>query len=243
MKNSSVAIVKAGRRPATGTLDVSFRVGDASQHSQRSHKIDFAYVTQITVEAYFEARAESQRRSGKQRSVEAGLIAGTIRFILGDFTFTFLVIGLIASGVALLRTPKPLTAPLIVDALFSYFLLFSLGFSLLYNFVLHTFLGEMTAAYIGWKDSPFQAEVGFASLGFAVVGLLAIRRSFDLRLAAVVGPALFFVCAGIAHIRQIVIAHNYAPGNAGLFLYMDFVIPLVGVVLLWLQHRYPIDIR
>jgi hypothetical protein len=59
MKNSSVAIVNAGRRSATGTLDVAFRVGDASQHSQRSHKIDFAQVTQITVEAYFEARADS----------------------------------------------------------------------------------------------------------------------------------------------------------------------------------------
>ena len=90
------------------------------------------------------------------------------------------------------------------------------------------------------EQSIFQAEVGFASLGYAVVGFLASRRSFDLRLAAVVGPALFFVCAGIAHIRQIVIVHNYAPGNAGLFLYMDFVIPLVGVILLWLQHRYPI---
>jgi hypothetical protein len=132
------------------------------------------------------------------------------------------------------------TAPLIVDALLSHFLLFSIGFSLLYNFVLHTFFGEMTAVYIGWKDSPFQAEVGFASLGYAILGFLAFRRSFDLRLAAVVGPALFFMCAGIAHIRRIVIAHNYAPGNAGLFLYMDLVIPLVGVLLLWLQHRYPI---
>ena len=174
--------------------------------------------------------------------MEAGWIPGTIHFILGNFTFTFLVIGLIASGVALLRAPKPHTAALIVDALFSYFLLFSIGFGLLYNFVLHTFFGDMTAAYIGWKNSPFQAEVGFGSLGYAVVGFLAFRRSFDLRLAAVVGPALFFACAGIAHIRQIVIAHNYAPGNAGLFLYMDFVIPLVGAVL-WLQHRHRIDSR
>jgi hypothetical protein len=53
----------------------------------------------------------------------------------------------------------------------------------------------------------------------------------------VIGPSLFFALAGLAHIRQIIIAHNYAPGNAGLFLYMDFVIPIVGCVLLWLQHR------
>jgi hypothetical protein len=164
-------------------------------------------------------------------------MAGVIRFILGNFTFSFLVIGFIAAGFSLVRKPRPLTAPVVVEALFSYFLLFSIGCSLFYNFVLHTFLGEMAAGFIGWKDSPFQAEVGFASLGYAVVGFLAFRRSFELRLAAVIGPSLFFALAGIAHIRQIIIAHNYAPGNAGLFLYMDFVIPIVGCVLLWLQYR------
>jgi hypothetical protein len=164
-------------------------------------------------------------------------MAGAIRFILGNFTFTFLVVGFMAAGFSLLRKPRPLTAPVVVEALFSYFLLFSIGFSLFYNFVLHSFFGEMAAGFIGWKDSPFQAEVGFASLGYAVVGFLAFRRSFELRLAAVIGPSLFFALAGIAHIRQIIIAHNYAPGNAGLFLYMDFVIPIVGCVLLWLQYR------
>jgi hypothetical protein len=165
-------------------------------------------------------------------------MAGILFFILGNFTLSFLVVGLIASGVALLRAPKPLTAAVIVEALFSYFLLFSIGFSLLYNFVLHTFFGEMAAGFIGWQNSPFQAEVGFASLGFAVVGFLAFRRSFDLRLAAIVGPALFFFLAGVAHVRQIVIAHNYAPGNAGIFLYMDFLVPIIGCLLLVLQYRY-----
>ena len=163
---------------------------------------------------------------------------GSLRFVLGNFPFTFLIIGLTGSCVALLRAPKPLTTPVIVEALFTYFLLFSIGFSLFYNFVLHTFFGEMTAGYIGWKNSPFQAEVGFASLGYAVVGFLAFRRSFDLRLAAVIGPDLFYFFAGVAHVRQIVIAHNYAPGNSGLFLYMDFLIPIIGCVLLWLQYRY-----
>ena len=111
-----------------------------------------------------------------------------IRFVLGNFTLTFLLIGLIASLVSLLRTPKPLTLPIVIEALFFYFLMFSIGFGFLYNFVLHTFFGEMAARFIGWSDSPFQAEVGFASLGFSAVGFLACWRSFDLRLAAVVGP-------------------------------------------------------
>ena len=163
---------------------------------------------------------------------------GAIRFALSNFTLTFLVIGLIASGIALLRAPKPLTAPVVVEALFSWFLFFSIGMSFFYNFVMHTFFGEMSAKFIGWANSPFQLEVGFASLGFAVVGILAFRRSFDLRLAAVVGPALFLLGAAGGHIYQMISAGNFASGNAGIIFYTDILIPAVGFLLLWLQHRY-----
>jgi hypothetical protein len=166
------------------------------------------------------------------------LVAGAIRFVLGNFTLTFLVIGLIASIISLSLAPRPLTAPRVVEALFFYFLMFSIGFSYLYNFVLHTFFGATAARFIGWPDSPFQAEVGFASLSFAAVGFLACWRSFDLRLAAIVGPALFLWGAAGGHIYQILTAHNLAPGNAGVILYTDILLPLVGFVLLWLQHRY-----
>jgi hypothetical protein len=165
-------------------------------------------------------------------------MAVLVRFVLGNFTLTFLVVGLIASGVALMRAQKPLTTPVVVEALFAYFLLFSIGFSFLYNFVLHTFFGEMTARFIGWEDSPFQAELGFASLGFAVVGFLAFRGSFDLRLAAVVGPALFLLGAAGGHLYQLITAGNFAPGNAGVIFYTDILIPIIGFMLLWLQHRY-----
>jgi hypothetical protein len=161
-----------------------------------------------------------------------------VRFVLSNFTLTFLVLGLIGSAVALLRAPKPLTAAVVVEALFAYFLLFSIGFSFLYNFVMHTFFGAMSARFIGWEDSPFQAEVGFASLGFAAVGFLAFRRSFDLRLAAVVGPALFLLGAAGGHIYQMIAAGNFAPGNAGVISYTDILIPLIGLVMLGLQRRY-----
>ena len=114
-----------------------------------------------------------------------------IAFILGNFTLTFFVLGLLASAIALWRARPPRSFAVIVEALFSYFVLFSIGFSNLYNFVLHVFFGKLAASFIGWEDSPFQLEVGFASLGFALVGLLAFRGSFDLRLAAIVGLAGF----------------------------------------------------
>ena len=111
-----------------------------------------------------------------------------VAFILGNFTLTFFVLGLLASAIALWQARQPRTAAVVVEALFSYFLLFSIGVSSLYNFVLHIFFGKLAAAFIGWEDSPFQLEVGFASLGFAVLGLLAFRGSLDMRLAAIVSP-------------------------------------------------------
>jgi hypothetical protein len=92
-----------------------------------------------------------------------------IAFVLGNFTLTFFVLGLIASAIALWHTHQPRNSAVIVEALFSYFLLFSIAIANFYNFVLHVFFGKTAAAFIGWADSPFQLEVGFASLGFAAV--------------------------------------------------------------------------
>jgi hypothetical protein len=95
----------------------------------------------------------------------------------------------------------------------------------------------LAASFIGWEDSPFQLEVGFASLGFAAIGFLAFRGSFDLRLAAIVGPACFLWGAAGGHVYQMITAHNFAPGNAGIIFYSDILVPIVGFIFLWLQHR------
>jgi hypothetical protein len=148
-----------------------------------------------------------------------------IAFVLGNFTLTFFALGLLASAIALWRRTERSRAA-IVEALFSYFLLFSIGLANFYNFILHVFFGEMTARFIGWEDSPFQLEVG-----------LAFKGSFDLRLAAVVGPACFLWGAAGGHVYQMIKAHNFAPGNAGIIFYSDILIPVVGVLFLWLQRR------
>src|SRR5919199_1924597 len=161
-----------------------------------------------------------------------------IRFLLRNFTLTLLVLGLVASAASLLRAPRPWTAPTVVEALFSYFILFSIALGYLYNGIVHVFFGEMAARFIGWADSPFQTELGFASLGFAAVGFLAFRGSFDMRTAAVVGPACFLLGAAGTHIVDMLKSHNFAPGNAGVIFYTDILLPVIGLVLLWLQRRY-----
>jgi uncharacterized protein DUF6790 len=163
------------------------------------------------------------------------LIAKVITFVLSNFTLTFLAIGLIFSTVAIARSPKPVGANTVVEKLLAWFVFFSIGASYLYNFVMHAFFGKLVAAFIGWSDSPFQFEVATASLGFAVVGFLAAFRSFDFRLAAVIGPGIFTLGAAYGHVQQMLTANNFAPGNAGIIFYTDIVIPLFGFLLLWLK--------
>ena len=96
---------------------------------------------------------------------------------------------------------------------------------------------KMAAQFIGWPDSPFQLEVGFASFGFGVIGL-PTWRSFDLRLAAVVGPACFLWGAAAGHVYSMVTEHNFAPGNAGVIFWPTSCCRSSASFLLWLQYKY-----
>lgn len=167
-------------------------------------------------------------------------MATLIEFVLANFTLTFFVLGLIAAGIAIVAKSGEVTSATVIEELLAYFILFTVTFSYFYNFVVHVFFGEIAAKYIGWADSPFQAEVGYASLGFAAIGLLAFKGDLSVRLASILGPALFTWGAAVGHVRQIVEAGNYAPGNAGVMLYTDILLPLVGFILLWLRWKTPL---
>jgi hypothetical protein len=160
-----------------------------------------------------------------------------IRFVASNFTLSFFALGLITAALSLLRKPRPWSANTVISTVFSQFLLFSIGVSYFYNFLMHVFFGEMAARFIGWANSPFQLEVGFASLGFSAIGLLAFWGGPEMRLAAVLGPALFLWGAAGGHLYQMIATGNFAPGNAGVIFYTDIVLPIVGFALLWLERR------
>ena len=164
-------------------------------------------------------------------------MADFISFLLRNFNLTFLVLGLIAAAISLWRRPRPLSPSFVVEDLFAYYLLFTVGIAQFYNFVFHVFFGDMAAEFIGWKPSPFQTELGFASLGFSVIGFLAFRGALRVRAAAVAGTSCFLLGAAGVHINQMIVAGNFAPGNAGVIFYTDIGLPIIGFALLWLQHR------
>ena len=163
-------------------------------------------------------------------------MATFIAFILSNFTLTFFVLGLFASAISCLMQRSRRDRRGVVDIFLGHYLFFAIGLCFFYNFVMHVFFAEMAAKFIGWANSPFQYEVGYASLGFSVVAILAHRSTFQFRLAAILGPALFLWGAAVGHVYQIIVAHNFAAGNAGMILWTDIFMPIIGFVLLYFAY-------
>lgn len=166
------------------------------------------------------------------------MIRASISFLLNNYSLTFFAIGIICALIAIARVPRPVSAPLVLEKLLAWYVFFAIDIHFFYNFVMHVFFGRMSAAFIGWADSSFQFEVGTASLGFAAVAFIAAFRSFDLRLAAILGPAMFELGAAAGHVHQMTVMRNFSPRNAGIVFYMDIILPPFGFALLWLQSRF-----
>jgi hypothetical protein len=159
------------------------------------------------------------------------VLSGVIAFTLSNFTLTFLVVAAVVS-VIVIAVRRPPAAEAAATAL-NWFLFFAIGVTYTFNAIIHTAFGDMSAAMIGWDQSPFQAEVGFASLGVGIVGFMAFARraSLGLKLAAIVGPACFLWGAAATHIADIITTGNVSPHNAGVILYTDIFIPIIGFAL------------
>jgi Family of unknown function (DUF6790) len=165
--------------------------------------------------------------------------SGLLNFFIANYFVTLLIIGLLAAAISLMKKPKPLGISTVAEAFFSYYLLFAIGMSNLVNFVFHVFFGDMAAKFIGWENSPFQAEVGFASLGVGIAGVIAFKASLPFRFATLIPPSAFSLGAAGGHIYQMIAAHNFSPGNVGFVLPIDIIIPVVGFLFLWLSYKHP----
>lgn len=164
------------------------------------------------------------------------MIENFLELAISNPSLTLFIMGSLCSLIVLARSPKPLPKRQIIEAFLSYFILFNIGIGYVNNFFMHTVFAEFVAEFIGWESSPFQHEVGFASLGFGVIGLLAFRGSFDLRAASIIGPTCFLWGAAGVHIQDMIRSQNFAPGNAGVVFWTDIFLPIIGLALLYQQY-------
>ena len=96
----------------------------------------------------------------------------------------------------------------------------------------HLLKADDVARSIGWAPgSPFQWEVGVAGLGFGVLGVMCPAYGRGFWLATIVMASIFLIGAAVGHVKQMVVANNYAPGNAGAIFAADVVVPIFLIVL------------
>ena len=119
-----------------------------------------------------------------------------------------------------------------------YLLCIQWGFGAAFLAIPHILVPDQIAEIIGWEaGSPFQVELGFASLGLASLGILCIWIRGWFWLAPVVAQTVFLLGAGYVHLQDILVYDNFAPGNAGTILFYDIVVPVIGCGLFYAHFR------
>lgn len=147
---------------------------------------------------------------------------------------TVVFMSLVAFFIHLSVTKQPKTFAKVVELFLLYQLVFNVGLTSLLGFIGQAFMPEMVASFLGWQPSPFEEELANVNLAFAVLGILCIWIRGHFWTATIIGISIWLISDGIGHIADMVINHNYAPGNIGVPLYTDIIVPIVLLISLGL---------
>jgi hypothetical protein len=158
------------------------------------------------------------------------MIGETISFLLRNLPAVLLV-------AALVLTVSRSGAGSGAERFLGWILLLPIGITGLWAGVTHIFFPAVAAAYIGWQTSPFQFEVGMADLAIGVTACVSFWQDLSFKAAAICAASVFLLGDAIGHVHQMVIAGNFAPGNAGVPFYMDIICPLLAISLLAVAVR------
>jgi hypothetical protein len=158
------------------------------------------------------------------------MIGQTIAFVLGNLPAFLFVAALVMA--ALTRTPAAAS-----ERYLAWLLLLPVGGSGLWAALFHLAFPALAAATIGWEPSPFQFEVGMADLAIGVTSCLSFWRDLSFKAAVVVVNAIFLLGDAVGHVGQMIVAGNFAPGNAGTPFFTDIILPVLTIALLFAAHR------
>jgi len=148
-------------------------------------------------------------------------------------SLVFLVLGLVVGAAHLYLDKQPRTKGRVAQIFLLWFLVITVGVLSVFFFISHTVFADMTATSIGWPaGNPFQSEVAVANLTIGTLGILCYWMRGNFWVATVIAFSVQWLGAAVVHIRDIVVAANYAPNNAGMTLYLDILMPMILIALL-----------
>lgn len=148
-----------------------------------------------------------------------------------------LALSIIGFLIHLFVSKKPKTLFRVVDLFLVYQLVFTVGLLSFLSFIGLIFLPELVANYTGWPSCPFEHQLGNVNLGFGVLGIMCIWFRGNFWLATILGLSIWLLGDAIGHILDMLVNNNYAPGNVGIPLYTDIIVPVILLVALGV-HRH-----
>lgn len=125
----------------------------------------------------------------------------------------------------------------IADRYLAWFLLLTVGIQGIWAGTVHVVFPEVGARFIGWQESLFQTEVGFADLAMGVMGILSFWQGLEFKAAVVAYVTVFYLGVSFGHVRDRIRTGNSQKGNFGALLAMTIARAIGLPVLLWLADR------
>lgn len=125
----------------------------------------------------------------------------------------------------------------VLELLLLYQIIFSLGMTSLLAFIGLSVMPQYIASYMNWPACPFQQELANVNLAFACLGIMSIWYRGDFWLATIVGFSIWILADGFHHVYELLVLHNYSPGNYGVNLVTDMVVPVILLIILYFYRK------
>ncbi len=149
----------------------------------------------------------------------------------------FAVSALLGASIHVALSPlRRSSGALIAETYLVYLLFIFVGLMGILSAYAHVFRPVQTSATIGWSTSPYEYEVGMADLTVGVLGILCLKFRGNFWLATAIATAVWFLGDAIGHFRQLIFYNDHASYNSGVFLVIEFVVPML-IVGLTLYYR------
>jgi len=153
-----------------------------------------------------------------------------------EIWYIFVAVPIIGAILHFFIIKKELTKNRVLEVLLLWFLGFGIGAGSIFSGLAQIASPEIVAQSVGWPNSPFLREVGFANISYGILGILSIKyRSFWA--PTIIAYAVFMWGAAISHIHNIQQTGNLASGNAGTVLYLDILMPIIFILLLFTYNK------
>ncbi|MDD3753356.1 MAG: hypothetical protein PHQ17_02200 [Methanobacterium sp.] len=153
-----------------------------------------------------------------------------------EIWYIFVAVPIIGAILHFFIIKKELTKNRVLEVLLLWFLGFGIGVGSIFSGLAQIVSPEIVAQSVGWPNSPFLREVGFANISYGILGILSIKyRSFWA--PTIIAYAVFMWGAAISHIHNIQQTGNLASGNAGTVLYLDILMPIIFILLLFTYNK------